>query len=109
VGRVQSSLSFTRFAVQSFGRAEKKSWYTGFHKKQLRVAPLRRSASRRRDWWRRALSWYRNLSLGQEQSAKTMTSLLIIPSVLGFRSIIILAMAESFLYFFFLFFWIRYQ
>jgi len=35
------------------------------------------------DWWRRALSWYRNLSLGQEQSAKTMTSLLIIPSVLA--------------------------
>jgi hypothetical protein len=41
--RVQNLLSFTRFAVQSFGRAEKKSWYIGLHKKQLRVAPLRRS------------------------------------------------------------------
>jgi hypothetical protein len=44
--RVQNPLSFTRFAVQSFGRAEKKSWYTGFHKKQLRVAPLRRSEAK---------------------------------------------------------------
>jgi len=41
--RAQNPLSFTCFAVQSFGRAEKKSWYAGFHKKQLRVAPLRRS------------------------------------------------------------------
>jgi len=44
--RVQSLLSITRFAVQSFGRAEKKSWYTGFNKKQLRVAPLRRSEAK---------------------------------------------------------------
>jgi len=67
------------------------------------------TSQRSEDWWRRALSWYRNLSLGQEQSAKTMTSLLIIPSVLGFRSIIILVVAESFLYFFFFYYWIRYQ
>jgi len=45
--RAQSPLSITRFAVQSFGRAGKKSWYTGFHKKQLRVAPLRRSKETR--------------------------------------------------------------
>jgi len=47
VGRVQNPLSITRFAVQSFGRAEKKSWHIGFHKKQLRVAPLRRSQETR--------------------------------------------------------------
>jgi hypothetical protein len=41
------------------------------------------TSQRSEDWWRRALSWYRNLSLGQEQSEKTMTSLLIIPSVLA--------------------------
>ena len=40
-------LSIVSFAVQSFGRAEKKSWYVWFHKKQLRVAPLRRSQETR--------------------------------------------------------------
>jgi len=44
--RVPSFMSITRVAVQSFGRAEKKSWYAGFHKKQLRVAPLRRSEAK---------------------------------------------------------------
>ena len=37
VGRVQNPLSFTRVAVQGFGRAEKESWYTRFHREYWRV------------------------------------------------------------------------
>jgi len=39
--RVQSPLSFTSIAVQGFGRAEKKSWYTGFHREYWRVRGTR--------------------------------------------------------------------
>ena len=45
--RAVPRMSEAKSGVQSFGRVEKKSWYTGFHKKQLRVAPLRRSKETR--------------------------------------------------------------
>jgi len=45
--RAVPRMSEAKSGVQSVGRAEKKSWYTEFHKKQLRVAPLSRSQETR--------------------------------------------------------------